>query len=361
VGTVVALGLYQARIVPRVRYLLGTWRDAAATIPNPNLRAQALAAIDEKGANVEAAAVFATLAPRRRRATALRAMVALQVAIDYLDSLGEQEHEQPLKNGLQLHRALEAAVAPGGDPEDWYRFHPDRDDGGYLNLLVTACRESLASLPAHQAVHPRILRAVRRCGEGQSRTHAVEQERRDRGRSPSASLGAAPGGLASWAAGLEAPPIYRWWEVAAGASSSVAIHALIAAAAEARTASADAELIERAYFPPIGALTVLLDDLIDREEDAAAGSHNYLAYYPDSSTAANRLELIARLADAALVPLRRQGRQRAILNGVIGFYLSVPAADSPYAKPIGLRLLAAGGGGVAPIIVMRRRRGLTAE
>ena len=47
-------------------------------------------AIDEKGLNVEAIAVFATLAPRRNRPGAIQAMVALQVAVDYLDSLGEQ-------------------------------------------------------------------------------------------------------------------------------------------------------------------------------------------------------------------------------------------------------------------------------
>jgi hypothetical protein len=56
----------------------------------------------------------------------------------------------------------------------------------------------------------------------------------------------------------------------------VPAHALLAAAADARTTAAEATRIDAAYFPSIGALTVLLDDLIDREEDLAGGEHNYL-------------------------------------------------------------------------------------
>jgi tetraprenyl-beta-curcumene synthase len=287
---------------------------------------------------VEATAVFATLAPARRRATAVRAMVSLQVAIDYLDTLGEEDCEEPLRNGLQLHRALEAAVTPGAAAEDWYRFHPRREEGAYLARLVAACQQSLGALPAREAVLPALRGAARRCGEGQSHTHAGDS-------------------LAAWAGGLEAPGVYRWWEVAAGASSSVAAHALLGAAAAAGTGAEDAAAIDRAYHPPIGALTVLLDDLIDREEDAASGAHNYMAYYRDPDEAASRLELIARLGEVALAPLPRHRRHRAILLGVVGFYLSDPGAESSYAQPIRERLLAAAGAAVRPIVASRRRRG----
>jgi tetraprenyl-beta-curcumene synthase len=87
-----ALCLYRARIVPLVRREVGHWRGVAETIPDPVPREQALAALGEKGLNVEATAVFATLAPRRARPTAVRAMTALHVAVDYLDTLGEQRY-----------------------------------------------------------------------------------------------------------------------------------------------------------------------------------------------------------------------------------------------------------------------------
>jgi tetraprenyl-beta-curcumene synthase len=310
VAVVSALGVYRVRIVPLVRREMERWREVAGTIPDPRLRGPALAALEEKALNVEATAVFATLAPRRTRATAVRAMVALQVAVDYLDSLGEQ--------------------GSLGDAE-------------YLDRLFGSYRDDAGALPTHEAARTQLDRAVARCGEGQRYTHAAEHGDR--------------AALENWARELDAAPVYRWWEAAAGASSSVAAHALIAAAADARTTAAEAELIDAAYFPSIGALTVLLDDLIDRDEDAAAGAHNYIAHYPSSEDAANRLELIARIAGTAIAELRHPHRHAAILAGVAGFYLSAAEAETPCTRPIRDRLLRSTGPAVRPIVaVMRRRR-----
>jgi tetraprenyl-beta-curcumene synthase len=299
-------------VLPRVELELGRWRGVAAAIPDPGLRAQALAALGEKGANVEATAVFAILAPRRTRATAIRAMVALQVAVDYLDSLGEQ-------------------LSAG--------------DSDYLDRLFGSYRESAGRLPSHDAVAAALERAVSRCGEGQAATHAAEHGDR--------------AALKAWGREQDAAAAYRWWEVAAGASSSVAAHALIAAAAEPRTSAAEADRIDAAYFPSIGALTVLLDDLIDREEDAAGAAHNYLSHYVDGEEAAARLDLIAQLARSGLAGLRHRPRHAAILAGVAGFYLSAAGAETPYARPIRERLLGSTGPTVRPIVAfmrLRRRR-----
>lgn len=322
-----ALGVYRARVVPRVQRELAAWWEVAVAIPDPDLRQTALAAIDEKGLNVEATAVFATLAPSRTRPGAIRAMVALQVAIDYLDSLGERPSADPLGDGLRLHAALTGASA---------------SDDPYLGELVAAYESALAGLPSHAAVAATLERAVARCGEGQARTHAAEHGDR--------------AALETWARAQPAPAVYRWWEVAAGASSSVAAHALIAAAAEPGTRAAEAERIDAAYFPAIGALTVLLDDLIDRDEDAAGGAHNYLAYYDGSEDAASRLDLIAHLARASLAELRHPHRHAAILAGVAGFYLSAAEAETPYSRPARERLLRSTGPAVRPIVAFMRRR-----
>jgi tetraprenyl-beta-curcumene synthase len=338
-----ALAVYRGRIVPQVQGELAGWRERAAAIPDTGPRAQALAAIAEKGLNVEATAVFATLAPRRRRATATRAMVALQVAIDYLDSLGERPSADPLREGLRQHAALTGVGDPEGpfltgDPDDPHLVHDP-----YLAQLVAAYRASLVALPSHTDVGGALARAITRCGEGQAHTHAAEHGDR--------------AALAAWAEGLGADPAYRWWEAGAGASSSVAAHALIAAAADPRTTAAEAELVDTAYFPSVGALTVLLDDLIDRDEDGAAGAHNYIAYYDGSGDTADRLALIVHRARAGLARLRHAHRHAGILTGVVGFYLSAPAAETPFARPVRERLLAAAGPAVRPIVaVMRRRR-----
>jgi tetraprenyl-beta-curcumene synthase len=306
-----ALVAYRVRVLPQVRRELGRWREVAAAIADPDRRGEALAAIDEKGLNVEATAVFAILAPRSTRAKAIRAMVALQVAIDYLDTLGEQR---------------------------------SAGDSGYLERLFGSYEDDARALPSHGAVSALLEHALTRCGEGQAATHAAEHGDRP--------------ALEAWALTQNAPAVYRWWEVAAGASSSVAAHALIAAAADARATAAEAAAIDAAYFPATGTLTVLLDDLIDREEDAAAGAHNYLAYYGSGEEAAARLDLVAHLARAGLAGLRQRHRHAAILAGVAGFYLSAAESETPYARPTRERLLRSAGPAVRPIVAfMRLRRG----
>ena len=338
-----ALAVYRRSILPRVRHELRRWEGIAEAIPDPTLRGQALAALREKGRNVEATAVFAILAPRRYRGAAVAAMATLQVAVDYLDSLSEQDSADRLENGLQLHRALADALSPDTAVAEWYRLHPQREDGGYLQALVSACRQALGSLPSQANVLPVARRAAERCGEGQSYTHAAAQE------------GSAQ--LETWASQQDCPPGYLWWEVAAGASSSVAAHALIAAAADPGATKEGAALIDAAYFPAIGALSVLLDDLVDRDDDLATGAHNYITYYASNLVAANRLALISARARTASTQLPHGPRHTAILSGVAGFYLSTPEARTPYAEPIRSRIIDTLGATVRAILVAMRFRG----
>ena len=275
----------------------------------------------EKAKNAEAVAVFATLAPRPRRASVVRAILALQVAIDHRDTL-EESAELPLLLAMRTKPAT-------------------RPDGG--EQMEAEWRREVEALPSGPALLPLIERAVERCAEGQHRTHAAAHGEVE--------------GLRHWAESLDAPPDYRWWEVAAGASSSVAAHALIAAAADPMTTPEAAALIDAAYHPPVGALTVFLDDLVDREEDRAAGEHNYLGYYTSADEAANRLGHLADRAEAAIALLPHSGRHRAILAGVGAYYLSSAAAETPYASPIRAQLLEAFGPGarlLAGFVRLRR-------
>jgi hypothetical protein len=136
----------------------------------------------------------------------------------------------------------------------------------------------------------------------------------------------------------------------------VATHALIAAAADPKTTAEEAALIDAAYFPPIGALTVLLDDLIDRDEDLAGDQHNYLGYCANEEEAARRIGLLASRARTATAHLRRARRHRAILAGVAAFYLSAAPANSGYARPIRERLLESLGPTVRLVMVAMRLR-----
>jgi tetraprenyl-beta-curcumene synthase len=306
-----ALVAYLTTVLPRVRKELGRWRRLAEAIPDPERRRRAVAALDEKESNVEAVAVFATVAPLRQRAAVLRAIVPLQLAIDYRDVLEEAGED----------------AAPDS----------------FLTALDAGWVREVESLAGCGAVAPLLRAAVERCGEGQRRTHAA--------------AGGDSAELRRWAEGLEGAEEYRWWELAAGASSSVAAHALIAAAADPATSAEAAASIDAAYNPSIGALTVFLDDLVDRETDRKAGEHNYLAYYGTPAEAAERLAWIARGASARIHSLPRAGRHRAILAGVGAFYLSA-AEDGTYGPPVRRGLLASLGPGTSVLTLFLRTRRL---
>lgn len=338
-----SLGVFRLAIVPRVQRQLRGWEQTARAIPDPQLRRQALDSLRCKRGNAEAAAVFAILSPWRWRAAVVSVLVALQVLTDFLDTVSEVAVADPLRNSRALHEALVDAVRIKASGLDYYRHHPCCDSGVYVACLVAFCRARVQVLPACDTVRPLLVRAARRCGEGQSQTHAAIHQ--------------GPASLAAWARVLAEPTRYQWWEVAAAASSSVAVHALVAAAADRRTTRAEAERLDVTYYLTVGCLTVLLDNLVDRDDDAADGGHSYLRYYACASTAAARLVLIADHARDSMRGLRRCGRHRALLAGVLGFYLSAPGAHTAYARPIAARMLERAGTEVWLIIfAMRARR-----
>ena len=308
-------------VLPDVQRELRRWDRHARAIPDPVLRAHALRKLRTERFNTEVAATLATLAPRTHRRTTIAAIVAVEVMYDYLDELTEQPVADPLANGRQLHRAFALGLSRDALAPDLYRHHPQQDDGGYLDALVARCRVALWALPSAAAVAPAALVVAARCGEAQTRTHAVSQ------------VGVAQ--LRAWARTEEDGAALHWWEFAAGATASVlALHALIAAAAEPLTTADEADRIARAYLTTC-ALTTLLDSLVDRELDAAAGAHAYLAYYGDDEQwLAERLGRLARRAAVEVRGLPRASHHLMTVAGAAAFYLSAPEATRPHARRV---------------------------
>jgi tetraprenyl-beta-curcumene synthase len=112
-----------------------------------------------------------------------------------------------------------------------------------------------------------------------------------------------------------------------------------------------------AYFPWVGALHTLLDSLVDREEDAAAGQHSLLDYYSSPQETAARLSLLAAesLSRIRALPCPRQ--HLLLLAGMASHYLSTPEASRPDALLTARSVLGTIGGLAAPtMLVMGARR-----
>jgi tetraprenyl-beta-curcumene synthase len=324
---------YWSTVALLVRAQLSHWEHRAETIADPWLSRAAIGKLRDQRFNVESAATLATLAPRAHRAGATKAIVALQVMYDYLDLLGEQPPAESPSGGRQLFTAFRDAITleqqtDGGSPErqaggDYYRDHPQSDDGGYLEELVRTTRLELSRLPAAAAVAAAAQESARRCIEAQMLGHAA--------------IHAGTAELEQWARREAADTDLRWPEYLAGAAASVlAVHALIAAAADTRTTSRDAAEIDAAYLS-IGALT-MLDSLIDRDEDIATGELGYARFYESREAMASALLGVAKDTKRKALRLRHAAHHVMILVGIVAYYASAPTAENAFARPVTARL-----------------------
>jgi tetraprenyl-beta-curcumene synthase len=313
---------YWGNIFPMVGRELEMWRERARAIPDLALRAQALEALSKRG-NMEGAAAFATFVPREHRAAVVRATVAFQAAYNHLDTISEQLGSIGPGEARVLHEALLAALAclrPGTwsgrrrsveSGHDYERqIHPPKNkEGDYLAALVETCQGALSELPSYERVAPAAQRAAERVVSFQA------FNRRERG------------DMEHW--GCEQTPPdsdLRWWETAASGGSSLGVHVMIAAAAEPGIDQAHVDEMERAYFPWIGALHSMLDQLIDVEEDASSGQPNLIELYGSVEEAAERMALLAERSLECARGLEPEHRHDLIVTAMASFYLSSPEA-----------------------------------
>ncbi|HMJ02491.1 MAG TPA: DUF2600 family protein, partial [Conexibacter sp.] len=320
----------------------------AGAIPDLTLRAHALDKLRTEGMTAEGAAAFAIVATPRSCRDVVRLCVALEVIYDYVDALAEQPACDVLANNRHLYCSLGAALAPSAPARDHYRYHPQRDDGGYLQELIATCNAALLRLPSHAVVLPHLQRVAARAGEAQSLHHA-------------AAHGGEPA-LARWAASIR--PVgsaLHWWELAAAAGSPLGFYALVAAAAHPATNARDAAAVERAYFPWIAALSWLLESLVDQDDDRGSGEHSYISHYASPDEAARRLATIAERAGADAACLPRASRHLLLLAGMTAMYLSYAGAAGNEARD-GANAVQRAIGGPLPLLLwtLRLRRRLAA-
>lgn len=343
---------YWTSVFPRVCFYVARWRRRARRIPDPILRQLALDALEKRG-NIEGAAAFAAFVPRARRTDVTKATSAFQAAYNLLDMLGEQPSPDPVLDGRRLHEALVYAVTPRGaaapsgseisalDTDssgtdahkargaralDWYEHHPQRHDGGYLDTLIEECRDAFAALPSHLLAAPSAQAAAARIVAFQSLNLSKSQGEHT--------------GLENWAREATPPGTsLRWWEIAAAAGSSLGVHVLIAAAAGPQLDAGEVSALASAYFPWIGGLHSLLDNLIDKHEDEAAGHRSLIEYYGPEQ-AAQRMRWIAEQALQKAGELPHSRHHIVILAAMIGNYLATPEAHTAELKPIGDSVLA---------------------
>ena len=237
---------YWFEVFPFARRELHEWRRQAEAIPEPALRRDALLALGAKSGNAEGLAAFAVLAPRAERRAVIRAVVAYQTALDYLDNVTERPVHSHAER-LKLNGALEVAVDSELSLETYREETGQRADHEYLIALVEACRSSLGGLPSYSSAVSTLRRRARLGAESQAMNHSLQ-------------FGADEREMVRWAHELTRASSLegelQWWEVFAAGASTPALGALSALAAKPGGDEGDFLAVERAYFPWVNTLTL---------------------------------------------------------------------------------------------------------
>jgi tetraprenyl-beta-curcumene synthase len=329
------------------------WRERAAAIPDPLLRADALQALERKRGNIHGAALFWTL-PDRRNRDLMEALVAYEVLADYLDCVSERGAARGVVNGQQLHLALSEALDPNMGISDHYRYHHSAQDGGYARALVQSCRAGARRLPSYDRLRP-LLADAASMSTVLALNHEPDPARRDQALRDWATLRwpKSPGaGHAGYGSGE-----LSWFERTAGASAWLTVFALLALAAEpARRARArrDWERTYATYLHWIAPLGAMLDSLGDIGEDATRGQHSYIAHYPSIDMATERLSQLARRSLGEARSLPDGARHAALAACMIAFYLSKDSMRTPELRANTRKLASAGGPTVVLLLPVLR-------
>lgn len=302
---------YWPSVAPLVRAELADWQRRTIDIGDARLRELALAKLVRERFNAEVAATLATLAPARERRRATRAIVALEVQFDYLDGRTEPAMDDPIAARRQLFDTFVQAVSLDSPrPHELSPAAAPQPDLRYLQALGATTREQLGTLPACEIVAPFAREATRRCADVQTRLHAAP------------ALGDRE--LERWAREAARGTDLEWRTyLAGGASSVLAAHALIAAAADARTTTAGARSLARAYLA-IGAAITILDSLVDRRADQARGEPGFIRLFDDDGEVEQTLRTLILDALALARETPNPDHHAMTLAGVVAYYTTHP-------------------------------------
>lgn len=296
------------KVVPSVRNYLKDWKFQARQIPNPELRKQAIASLEDKQFHCEGGAIYGLLAQKDWR-EAIRFIVAYQTISDYLDNLCDRSSSLDPEDFRALHDSIFQALTPGAELSNYYRFRKDQDDGGYLERLVRTCQQVLSNVPHYLNIAPTLHELAGYYCELQVHKHVKVEERVPR--------------LKAWFA------LYQdrfrdlsWYEFSACSGSTLGIFCLVAYSFNPEFSETLATQVKNSYFPWVQGLHILLDYLIDQEEDRINGDLNFCFYYPSEDAMTRRFQHFIKNATRSVSQLPHARFHQLINQALLGVYLS---------------------------------------
>ena len=296
------------QVRPVIHQNLRMWKQRAEKIPDPELRHQAMMSIATKTFHCEGGSIYGLLA-RNDYKEAIRFIVAYQTISDYLDNLCDRSSSLDPLDFAALHEAMPQALTPDAAKSDYYRYHKEKDDGGYLAALVATCQQVLGNLPNYGIAAESLHKLAGYYCDLQIHKHVSIEERIPR--------------LEEWFSGHKDDlPEMTWFEFAACAGSTLGIFCIVAQLFNKNTSAELVTNTAKAYFPWVQGLHILLDYLIDQEEDIKGRDLNFCAYYPSIDFTAARLTFFYKQAQLSVADLPDAKFHHLVNRGLLSIYLA---------------------------------------
>lgn len=329
-GGVALISRYLKESFGSVDAHLNKWKEVLSRMADDELQKQAASSIEKKKFHCQGGSVY-SLYPGVAKEEAVSFIVAFQTISDYLDNLCDRAGIYDETAFRQLHQAMYDAVNPGEPMRDYYQSYPYKCDGGYLEALVEECRNIIDKLPSYSLVYERVREYVGWYSDLQVYKHLSLDIREQK--------------LKAWAESIliKYPDIY-WWEFSAAAGSTLGVFLMVAAAYDSELDTARIDLIDRAYFPWVCGLHIMLDYFIDAEEDLTEGDLNFTFYYQSSSQCSERMEYLVDRAFSCCSALPYSEFHLTVIRGLLAMYLSDPKIHRKEKRIIARKMLRKGGG-----------------
>jgi tetraprenyl-beta-curcumene synthase len=317
-------------VLPSVKRELTGWTTFAESIPNLELRKQALASIATKTFHCEGGSIYSLLA-RERKDEVISFIVAYQTISDYLDNLCDRSTSLDPADFRALHESMMDALTPG-ESHDYYRNRQDSDDGGYLAALVKTCQDFLVTLPSLSAIQPNLYELASFYCDLQVHKHVTQEERVNR--------------LQEWFGKYQSQlPEMTWYEFSACSGSTLGIFCIVSYAAISERMDGLVDRIKEGYFPWVQGLHILLDYFIDQEEDKQGGDLNFCSFYNSDDELFNRFSHFIEQADKSIQTLPDAKFHRMVNRGLLGIYLADrKVQEQRHVRQLSRRLLRKAGG-----------------
>ncbi|MGM8216538.1 tetraprenyl-beta-curcumene synthase family protein [Bacillaceae bacterium W0354] len=298
-------------IFPQVHDELKTVKQLAQTIPNDELRTQALASIETKTFHCEGGSVYASLAGDSWK-DAIHFIVAYQTISDYLDNLCDRSQSLDPEDFRLLHRSMTNALSPQPtQPINYYEKRADQEDHGYLQSLVEQCQRVIKKIDNYELIYPYVKRLSDLYIDLQVHKHVAVSERVPR--------------LTSWFEEENEHQGLSWYEFSAASGSTLGIFCLVSYALQGQYYGNE---VMKTYFPFVQGLHILLDYFIDQKEDEREGDLNFCHYYENDDEMMERLQFFVTQSLSYTSEMPDASFHKLIQSGLVGLYLSDSKTNS---------------------------------